>query len=91
MFVPSFLLIKKILLERLGPLLQSFDVGPFYFPPHLLTKGENKTTLLKFTERILHYPLFFTELNLDMDSFSREACLEVTNQGLDKYMVSLTI
>jgi len=55
MFVPSFLLIKKILLERLGPLLQSFDVGPFYFPPHLLTKGENKTTLLKFTERILHY------------------------------------
>jgi len=37
------------------PLLQPFHVGPFYFPPHLLTKGENKTTLLKFTERILHY------------------------------------
>jgi hypothetical protein len=55
MFVPSFLLAKKILLERLGPLLQPFDVGPFYFPPHLLTKGENKTTLLEFTERILHY------------------------------------
>ena len=38
-----------------------------------------------------HPALFFTELNLDMDSFSREACLEVTNQGLDTYMVSLTI
>ncbi len=56
MFVPSFLLVKKLLLEQLGPLLKGFHVGPFYFPPHLLTKGENKTTLLEFTERILHYP-----------------------------------
>jgi len=36
--------------------LQTFHIGPFYFPPHLLTKGENKTALLKFTERTLHYP-----------------------------------
>ena len=35
--------------------MQLCHVGPFYFPPHLLTKGENKTTLLEFTERILHY------------------------------------
>lgn len=31
--------------------MQGFHVGPFYFPPHLLTKGENKTTLLEFTEK----------------------------------------
>ena len=35
--------------------LHPFRIGPFYFPPHLLTKGENKTTLLKFTEITLHY------------------------------------
>ncbi len=57
MFVPSFLLDKEISLERLGPLLQPFHVGPSYFPPHLLTKGEDKTILFEFTERILHYPV----------------------------------
>jgi len=55
-------------LERPGPLLQPFPVGPFYFPPHLLTKGENKTTLLKFTERILHY-----RVNLSLSNRSASA------------------
>jgi hypothetical protein len=30
-------------------------LGRFIFPLTFLTKGKNKTTLLKFTERILHY------------------------------------
>jgi len=42
-------------LERLDPLLQCPHIRPFYFPPHLLTKGKNRTALIKFTERILHY------------------------------------
>jgi len=79
LFVPSFLLPKKILLERPGPLLQPFHVGPFYFPPHLLTKGENKTTLLKFTERILHYQALDFSLGYlqkTMQALSKQGLIE---------------
>ena len=33
---------KNILLERLGPLLQPFDAGPFYFPLTFLRRGKIK-------------------------------------------------
>lgn len=45
-----FFSVKKISLERFGPLLQSSHVGSCHFLPHLLTKRENKTTFLEFTE-----------------------------------------
>lgn len=49
------LLAGRIIVERPGPHLQCSHAGPFYFLLHPLTKGENRTTLLEFTEGLLHY------------------------------------
>ena len=42
-------------ITKLSIIFATLHIGPFYFPPQLLTKGENKTTLLTFTRIILHY------------------------------------